>query len=160
MQEDDPYMPTTLTFHVFAGLGKAALWKSKIQQNAAALFSRRSADMQSLVYGTSAVDTTRGKHVQQVSYRFTPDSKAQSALQLKLGLRLNMKVMSHAVAATERSSHIMADQFQVELRLAQSCSHMGKAAIVDTISCIAHLAATQCNQSSTQPEADMACLCC
>jgi len=53
--------------YLFAGLGKAALWKTNIQQNAAALFSRRSADMQSLVYGTSGADTTRGKHAQQVS---------------------------------------------------------------------------------------------
>jgi len=56
-----------LSMYLFAGLGKAALWKTNIQQNAAALFSRRSADMQSLVYGTSAADTTRGKHAQQVS---------------------------------------------------------------------------------------------
>jgi len=74
-------MPTTLRFYVVAGLGKAALWKTKIQQNAAALFSQRSADMQSLVYGTSAADTTRGKHAQQVSPQFTPDCKA---LQLTL----------------------------------------------------------------------------
>jgi hypothetical protein len=66
-------MPTTLSMYLFAGLGKAALWKTKIQQNAAALFRRRSGDMQSLVYGTSAADTTRGKHAQQVRSRSTPD---------------------------------------------------------------------------------------
>lgn len=68
MQGGDPGMPTTLKLRcVYAGLGKAALWKTKIQQNAAALFSRRSADMQSLVYGTSAADTMRGRDAQQVS---------------------------------------------------------------------------------------------
>lgn len=73
MQGGDPDMPTTLSMYLFAGLGKAALWKTKIQQNAAALFRRRSGDMQSLVYGTSAADTTRGKHAQQVRSRSTPD---------------------------------------------------------------------------------------
>ena len=37
-----------------------------MKKNAAALFSRRSADMQSLVYGTSALDISRGKHSKQV----------------------------------------------------------------------------------------------
>ena len=77
----DSYWHSLLSVYLVAGLGKAALWKTKIQQNAAALFSRRSADMQSLVYGTSAADTTRGKHAQQVSPRISPDCKA---LQLTL----------------------------------------------------------------------------
>lgn len=53
-----------------AGLGRAATWKSSIQQNAAAMFSRRSADMQSYVYGAPATDPTRGRGVakQQVSH--------------------------------------------------------------------------------------------
>ena len=55
----------TYCMFLVAGLGRAAKWKSRIQQNAAALFSRRSADMQSFVYGTFATDTTRGKGVGQ-----------------------------------------------------------------------------------------------
>ena len=50
-------------------MGRAATWKSSIQRNAAALFSRRSADMQSYVYGAPATDPTRGRGIaqQQVS---------------------------------------------------------------------------------------------
>ena len=78
---------------------------------------------------------------------FTPDFKAQSALQLTLGLRLNMILKSHAVAvafglrlnlklkihavAAEWqimcSSHSMDHQCHVEFGFAQSCSHRGKA---------------------------------
>ncbi len=61
---------------VCVGLGRAARWKTRIQQNAAALFSRRSADMQSLVYGTSAADTSRGKHAQQVTTAYLVSSTA------------------------------------------------------------------------------------
>ena len=48
-----------------SGLGRASRWKNRIQQNAAALFSGRGADMQSLVYGTPATDPTRGKQEKQ-----------------------------------------------------------------------------------------------
>ena len=53
-----------------AGLGRAATWKASIQRNAAALFSRRSADLQSYVYSAPATDPSRGRGVaqQQVSH--------------------------------------------------------------------------------------------
>lgn len=54
------------------GLGLAARWKAKMKKNAAALFCRRSADMQSLVYGTSALDISRGKNAQQTKPAFNP----------------------------------------------------------------------------------------
>ncbi|KAL3145804.1 hypothetical protein ABBQ38_015181 [Trebouxia sp. C0009 RCD-2024] len=47
------------------GLGRAVRWKSSIQRNAAALFSRRSTDMQSYVYGAPAAEPTRGKGASQ-----------------------------------------------------------------------------------------------
>ncbi len=121
----DSYWCTLLSVHLVAGLGKAALWKTKIEQNAAALFRRRSADMQSLVYGTSAADTPRGKHAQQVSSWSSPACKA---LQLTLDKPLNLKFKCAAVAAAlglQLSSHSLAHEFPVQLGFAQSCGHMG-----------------------------------
>ena len=47
-------MPTDVPFSA-AGLGSAARWKGNLLQHAAAVFSRRGADLQSLVYGERAV---------------------------------------------------------------------------------------------------------
>lgn len=49
-----------------AGLGRASHWKGHMQRHLAGLFSKRSANMQTYIYGTSALDATRGKLAQQV----------------------------------------------------------------------------------------------
>ena len=40
---------------MYAGLGGAAKWKENMLNRASALFSRRAADLQSYIYGTSAL---------------------------------------------------------------------------------------------------------
>ncbi len=40
---------------MYAGLGGAAKWKENMLNRASALFSRRGADLQSYIYGTSAL---------------------------------------------------------------------------------------------------------